>query len=112
MKRLVFALVFVLISTNVFAVSLVSDPQSGVTHHRILGMDWITGNVTTPLIVAAQTDGSLKKDIASSPSGTFTLSVSSCINDPVWGEACSAPVNFTYTRPAPPAITSNIRLIQ
>ena len=95
----------ILFATSAFASPfLVSDPASGVTFYKITGLPWID-------VVPAQADGSLKTDVALSPLGVNNVKVSACISDPTWGEACSADVNFTYTRPAPPAITSNIRLL-
>ena len=95
----------ILFATNAMASPfLVSDPASGVTFYKITGLPWID-------VVPAQADGSLKTDIALSPLGVNNVKVSACISDPTWGEACSADVNFTYTRPAPPAMTSNIRLL-
>jgi hypothetical protein len=104
MKKLLIV-AFILYATNAMASPfLVSDPASGVTFYKITGLPWID-------VVPAQADGSLKTDVALSPLGVNNVKVSACISDPTWGEACSADVNFTYTRPAPPAITSNIRLL-
>ena len=95
----------ILFATSVFASPfLVSDPASGVTFYKITGLPWID-------VVPAQADGSLKTDVALSPLGVNNVKVSACISDPTWGEACSADVNFTYTRPAPPATIKSIRLI-
>jgi hypothetical protein len=104
MKKLLIV-AFILYATNAMASPfLVSDPASGVTFYKITGLPWID-------VVPAQADGSLKTDVALSPLGVNNVKVSACISDPTWGEACSADVGFTYTRPAPPATTSNIRLI-
>lgn len=105
MKKLLIV-AFILYATNAMASPfLVSDPASGVTFYKITGLPWID-------VVPAQADGSLKTDVALSPLGVNNVKVSACISDPTWGEACSADVGFTYTRPAPPAITKGIRLIQ
>ena len=83
---------------------LVSDPAVGVTYYKITGLPWID-------VVPAQADGSLKTDVALSPLGVNNVKVSACISDPTWGEACSADVGFTYTRPAQPATIKSIRLL-
>ena len=104
MKKLI-VLVVVLFATSAMASPyLVCDSQQGVTHYKITGLPWID-------VVPAQADGSLKTDVALSPLGVNNVKVSACISDPTWGEACSADVGFTYTRPQPPATTSNIRLL-
>jgi hypothetical protein len=105
MKKLIFV-AFVLFATSAFASPfLVSDHATGVTLYKITGPGW------TPSSCGVEPDGSLKADLSASPVGTIQLTVTACNNDPVWGESCSDPVPFSYTRPAPPAITSNIRLL-
>ena len=104
MKKLL-VIVFILFATSALASPfLVSDPATGVTYYKITGLPWID-------VVPAQADGSLKTDVALSPLGVNNVKVSACISDPTWGEACSADVNFTYTRPAPPATIKSIRLL-
>ncbi len=83
---------------------LVCDPQAGVTSYKLTGPAWV------PASTPAQADGSLKLDLATSVIGVNALTVAACKTDPLWGEACSATVPFSFTRPLPPAITSNIRL--
>ena len=106
MKKLLVA-VLVLFATTVMASPfLVSDPATGVTLYKITGPAW------TPSACSMEPDGSLKSDVALAPVGTTQLTVVACNEDPVWGEVCSDPTPFTFTRPARPAITKGIRLIQ
>ena len=106
MKKLI-VLAVVLFATSAWASPfLVSDPASGVTLYKITGPAW------TPSACSMEPDGSLKADVALAPVGTTQLTVVACNEDPVWGESCSDPVPFSFTRPAQPAITKGIRLIQ
>ena len=106
MKKLLVA-VLVLFATTVMASPfLVSDPATGVTLYKITGPGW------TPSACGIAPDGSLKADVSSAPVGTTQLTVVACNEDEVWGESCSDPVPFSFTRPALPAITKGIRLIQ
>lgn len=106
-KLFVFVLLFCLfnMTDGLAAPFVVCDPQKGVTHYRVTGPAWVTANVT------AQADGSIKMDIASAALGVNAITVSACISDSVWGERCSIPVPFEFTRPLPPASTKNTRLI-
>lgn len=85
---------------------LICDPQTGVTSYKITGPSWIVSPVT------AQANGSLKMDVATSTVGLNSLTVSACIADPIWGEACSAAVPFAFTRPASPNVPAGIGLIK
>jgi len=85
---------------------LVCDPQTGVTSYKITGPSWVVSPVP------AQTNGSLKMDVATSTVGVNSLTVSACITDPIWGEACSAAVPFAFTRPASPNASVGIGLIK
>ena len=106
MKKLIFV-AFILFAVNAMASPfLVSDPATGVTLYKITGPGWV------PPVCGVEPDGSLKADLSGSPVGTTQLTVVACDDDPVWGEVCSDPVPFTYTRPARPAITKGIKLIQ
>ena len=105
MKKLI-VLGIILFATSAMASPyLVSDPAVGVTYYKITGLPWITEAVT------AQADGSLKADVALSPIGVNNITASACISDPIWGEACSAGVNFTYTRPQVPATIKGIKVL-
>ena len=63
---------------------LVCDPQTGVTSYALTGPSWV------PATVSAQTDGSIRMDVASATVGNNSLSIRACKNDPVWGTQCSA----------------------
>lgn len=72
---------------------LVCNPQEGVVGYEITGIE-------TPGAIAAQTDGSLKYDLAAVPSGSYTLTVAACN---VWGCSSTAPFVFTKQVPSAPA---------
>ena len=106
MKRIL-VLLMVLFSTTAFAAPfLVCDPQAGVTHYKLTGPAWV------PATSTALPDGSIKMDVAASIVGANALTVTACITDAIWGERCSTPANFSYTRPALPVTTANTRLSQ
>lgn len=83
---------------------LVCDPQTGVTTYKLTGPAWV------PTSVPAQSDGSLKMDLATSVIGLNSLTVAACKADATWGEVCSSTVPFAFTRPAAPTIPANIKL--
>ena len=105
MKKLIALMIVlaipVLASSSPF---LVCDPQAGVTHYKMTGASWV------PVSVPAQEDGSLKMDVASASVGAASLTVRACVNDPVWGEACSDAVPFGFTRPAAPSTMKGLKL--
>jgi len=72
---------------------LVCDPQSGVVGYEITGL-------ATPVSFVAQPDGSLKYDLASVNSGTYTLTVAACN---MWGCSSTAPFGFSKQVPSAPA---------
>lgn len=106
MKK-IFIVAVLLLMASICSASpyLVCDPQSGVTHYQIIGLPFVSQ-------IDAQADGSLKLDVALSPVGTNSVTVSACIEDATWGEVCGEASPFSYFRPLPPAITNNIRLTQ
>jgi hypothetical protein len=109
MKKLL-VLGMILFATSVMANPfLVSDPPlTGETQpnlYKITGPGWVPPSCTVA------PDGSLSADLSASPIGTTQLTVVACNNDPVWGEVCSDPSPFTYTRPARPATIKSIRLL-
>lgn len=54
---------------------MVCDPQSGVTHYKLTGPAWLPTNVT------AQTDGSLRVDVAGAVVGvTNSITIQACKN--------------------------------
>ena len=73
---------------------LVCDPQSGVVGYEITGL-----NPETVTFVA-QPDGSLKFDLSSVNSGTYTLTVAACN---MWGCSSTAPFSFSKQIPSAPA---------
>lgn len=95
----------VLVSVPAFAApSLVCDPQAGVTYYKITGDAYWTASVP------AQADGSVRTDLAGIPSGTHSIKVAACKNDPLWGEQCSAAIPFDFTRPTVPGAPTNMGL--
>ena len=110
MKKLFLILAFLAIpamaTANPF---LTGDPQPDVTLYKLTGPEW-----SVPFqLLPAQSDGSIKLDIATAIVGANDLTVSACSSDPVWGEVCSDPVPFAFTRPSPakPSGALNLRLI-
>ena len=84
----------------------VCAPYEGVTHFKVTGPSWM------PPIVMAQPDGSIRMDVGGSPNGATSFSVVSCIDGGVWGEVCSTPAPFDYTRPAPPPAINDGKLVK
>ena len=72
---------------------LVCDPQSGVVGYEITGLG-------EPVSFVAQPDGSLKYDLSSVNSGTYTLTVAACN---MWGCSSTAPFGFSKQAPSAPA---------
>ena len=72
---------------------LVTDPQSGVVGYEITGLG-------EPVTFVAQADGSLKYDLTSVNSGTYTLTVAACN---MWGCSSTAPFGFSKQVPSAPA---------
>jgi hypothetical protein len=108
MKIIVILIGLMLIAVAVSASPfLVCDPQAGVSSYQLTGPAWV------PVTVPAQPDGSIKMDVSAAIVGSNAITVKACASaGSVWGEQCSASVPFVFTRPAPPATTSNIRLSQ
>ena len=105
MKKLIFVLIGMLVASVSYAAPfLVCDPQSGVTHYKLTGPAWV------PASTPAQTDGSIKLDVAESNVGVNSLTAAACINSNVWGEQCSVSVPFDFTRPTAPTSPSGIGL--
>ena len=94
MKKLLLVMAFMLLASTSFAAPfLVTDPQSGVVGYEITGL-------ATPVNFVAQPDGSLKYDLASVNSGTYTLTVAACN---MWGCSSTAPFGFSKQIPSAPA---------
>jgi len=85
---------------------LVCDPQTGVTTYKLTGMP-----APLPATVTAQTNGSLRQDMTTSPSGSFNITVAACKADILWGEVCSATVPFSFTKPSAPTTPATVKLV-
>jgi len=83
---------------------LVCDPQATVTHYKITGDAFWTGNIP------AQVDGSIRSELATIPTGTHSIQVVACRTDAIWGESYSGQAPFVFTRSGPPIIPSGIKL--
>jgi hypothetical protein len=94
MKKTLLVIAFMLLSSAAFAAPfIVCDPQSGVVGYEITGLG-------EPVMFVAQPDGSLKYDLASVNSDTYTLTVAACN---VWGCSSTAPFGFSKQVPSAPA---------
>lgn len=95
MKKLLLVVAFMLLASTSFAAPfLVCDPQSGVVGYEITGLG-------EPVSYIAQPDGSLKYDLSSVNSGTYTLTVAACN---MWGCSAATAVDpFTKAVPSAPA---------
>jgi hypothetical protein len=82
---------------------LVCDPQAGVATYQFTGQP-----SPLPATTPAQADGSLKLDMATTPTGTYTIQVKAC--NAVWG--CSSSTPFMFTRPASVVAPLNLKLTQ
>lgn len=51
-------------------------------------------------------------DLANIPVGNHSSTLTACINDPQWGEACSAPTPFDFARPQGPKGPTGIKLLK
>ena len=80
---------------------LVCDGQLGVTYYVITGDPFFTGNIP------AQSDGSIKKDLAGIPAGTHTIQAVACSE--FWG--CSNPSPFVFSS-ASPASPGALRIMK
>jgi hypothetical protein len=78
---------------------LICDPQTGVTSYQLTG--W------TPTTVTAETNGSIRMDVASAVVGNTSLTIKACKNDAVWGVLCSTATPFVLTRPGYPNALTN-----
>jgi hypothetical protein len=93
MKKLILILAILFLAAPAFSAPfLVTDPQAGVVGYEITGLG-------EPVTFVAQADGSLKYDLASVNSGTYTLTVAACN---MWGCSSTAPFGFSKQVPAAP----------
>jgi hypothetical protein len=107
MRKLLLVLCVILFSASVEASPfLVCDPQVGVTHYKLTGPAWV------PKTVLAESDGSIRMDVAPAPAGTSSLTVAACraamADWPV--EECSDYVPFDLRRPAAPIKVIGIKI--
>ena len=94
MKKLILIIAIVLVASTAYAAPfIVCDPQSGVVGYEITGLG-------EPVTFVAQPDGSLKYDLASVNSDTYTLTVAACN---MWGCSSTAPFGFSKQVPSAPA---------
>jgi hypothetical protein len=105
----VLATVFVLVGSmamaSPFIVCDVPPAGENVTFYKVTGPAWVpTSNIT------AQTDGSIKWDVAAAPVGTSNLGFRACN---MWGtiENCSTSSPFPLVRPSLPSAPSGTRLV-
>lgn len=98
MKKLWMVMAILMIAgTAQAAPYVVCDAQEGVIGYTLTGL--------TELTVAAQTDGSLKYDLAGIPAGSYNVNVAACS---VWGCGEATPFPFAKSLPARPA---GVRLV-
>ena len=100
MKKFIIALLL-LPSLSFASPFLVCDPLAGISYYAVTNLDGLSNPN-----VAAQADGSIKMDLAGLTAGTYTVAVQACDN--LWG--CSAPANFTFTKPATISLPASIKL--
>lgn len=92
MKKILCIIMILFASTAIASPYLVCDPQAGVETYLI-------SEAGQPdMAAAAQTDGSIKYDLASVADGTHTWSVKACN---IWGCSGPSPFSFTKSLPAP-----------
>lgn len=104
MKKSIFmALLFglMLASTAYATPYLVCDPQTGVTDYQIV--DGTNATVT----VAAQTDGSLRRDLADITNGEHSYQVKACN---MWG--CSEASGIVIIKTVPKAPVLKIEIVK
>lgn len=101
MKSLIICILLFLLSTGITNASpfLVCDPQTGVEYYEITG--WTVPTVT------AQTDGSLRMDIASAVVGTTPLTIKACN---LW--ECSVAVPFDLIREPAISVPQRLKLVK
>lgn len=92
---IIFCLIAVPLMASPF---LISDPQSGVASYQFTGDTFFQ-------TIAAQTDGSLRYDVAGIPNGSHAITVSACN---MWG--CSVTVPFEFSA-ATPSVPKGLRLV-
>ena len=109
MKRIPLMIIVMIMIAGIGNASpfLICDPQTGVTSYQLTGPAWVP---TIP--IPAQADGSIKMDVAAANVGANAITIKACKTDPIWGELCSVPFDYSFTRPASPAKPGGIGLIK
>jgi len=106
MKRLLLIMAILLFPINALCSPfLVCDPQATVTHYKITGDAFWTGNI------ASQADGSIRTELATIPVGVHNIAVVACRTSDGWPEVCSFATPFTFTRPGVPVIPVGVKLL-
>jgi hypothetical protein len=99
---IILLLVFCLFPTMAFgAPFLICDPQIGVAWYDVQNLGSLTNSS-----VPAQSDGSIKLDIAILPPGIYSTLVRACNQ-----RGCSDASNFTFTKSATPTKPTNVRIL-
>jgi hypothetical protein len=93
MKKFIILTIVLFASQAWSAPFLVCDPQAGVVGYEITGLGETVSYI-------AQPDGSIKYDLASVNSDTYTLTVAACN---MWGCSSTAPFGFSKQVPSAPA---------
>jgi hypothetical protein len=109
MKQFLLILAMVLFPMVVFAAPfLVCDPYLPTEIQPTSFVLVIDGGNPISLVPVAGAPGTtgliLKYDVGGVAVGSHTVKVKACVNDPAWGEACSAEVPFTFTKPVAPSM--------
>jgi hypothetical protein len=85
---------------------LITNPDPGATSFSVSGLP--SGFAVTGTPDPAGVYG-LKTDVSALPVGSYTITATACLTDPVWGVKCSAPsAPFSFVVPAAPAIPSGL----
>jgi hypothetical protein len=93
MKKFIILTIVLFASQAWSAPFLVCNPQEGVVGYEITGLGETVSYI-------AQPDGSIKYDLASVNSDTYTLTVAACN---MWGCSSTAPFGFSKQVPSAPA---------
>jgi hypothetical protein len=110
MKRLLMVLVIMLFLPMVVSAApfIKSDPYLPTEVQPTSFVLVIDGGSPISVVPVAGDVGAtgliLKYDVGGVTVGSHTVRVKACVNDPAWGEACSAEVPFTFTKPVAPSM--------
>lgn len=110
MNKFLILVVGLVISTNVFAVRVISDAVDSRTTHCGWKMDSGT-RIDIPVVVNG-TDKICSLDLTGITAGSHITSATAIMIDPVWGRLESPPsTNFTFVVPTIPTVPSGLKLI-